>query len=203
MLQTYETTAGAEEILYQFGTLVALLNDQPGELAEYGPKLNLGDQRRVRLEYQWNQQPRRVVAVDADSGEQHWSHASKVAPLSLAADGDRVFFHDGEKMICLDRASGQQQWETLPIGRRGNNTMTMNFGPRLVVYGDIVLFAGGDRSMRAVDAATGKILWTKTSRPRRLRIARRPAGLGWNGLVSADHTRERFRCLYGTRPDDR
>jgi outer membrane protein assembly factor BamB len=160
LLQTYEATARTEEILHHGDGILALVNDQPAELSEFGPKLNLGDQRRVRLEYQWNRQARRVVAIQVSTGEQQWSYSSRVAPLSLATDAGRVFFHDGEKLVCLSRQDGEKLWETLPIGRRQNADMTMNFGPRLVVYGDIVLFAGGDRSMRAIDVTDGKILWT-------------------------------------------
>lgn len=160
VLHTYDGSAGAEEILLDDNMLVLLVNDRAGELADYGPQLNLGDQRRVRLNYQWNRQPRRVVAFDANTGQQAWSHESTVAPVSLATKGDRVFFHNGERLICLQRSSGKQLWETVPIGRRANVDMTMNFGPKLVVYDDLVLFAGGDRSMRAIDSSTGKIVWT-------------------------------------------
>ena len=37
--------------------------------------------------------------------------------------------------------------------------LTFNFGPRLVVYKDTVLYAGGDRKMVALDAASGEKLW--------------------------------------------
>ncbi len=37
--------------------------------------------------------------------------------------------------------------------------ITMNFAPNLVIYQDVVLFAGGDRSMRGISLEKGKELW--------------------------------------------
>ena len=141
-IRTYENTKTTEEILHVNGVLFLLVNPKQLELAEYKPKLNVGDQGRVAREFAWNEQPRNVMAVDAETGKLLWQKESKVAPLSLSADGERVYFHDGEKVVCLNGKDGKPVWSSEPASRRRN--VTFNFGPRLVVYKDVVLFAGGD-----------------------------------------------------------
>jgi len=81
-----------------------------------------------------------------------------VAPLTLAADGQHIYFHDGEKVICLNRKNGDEVWSSEPVARR--SPIPTCFGPTLVVYQDVVLFSGGNRSMTALSAQTGKTLWT-------------------------------------------
>jgi len=65
--------------------------------------------------------------------------------------------------------------------------MPVCFGPRLIVYQDVVLFAGGDRSMTALSAQTGKTFWTgKHARsghqsPEDLLVV---DGLVWSGAIA-------------------
>ncbi|MDP6467383.1 MAG: PQQ-binding-like beta-propeller repeat protein [Pirellulaceae bacterium] len=159
VVQTLEATRPTEEFIVSNGTVLALVNKGKFDTGGFTPAFNTGDQKRVREErkFHWNQLPREVVAMDAATGEQRWKLQSKVAPLTLAADDDRVYFHDDQKVVCLDRQSGKPQWDSAPAGRRKD--VTMNFGPKLVVHDGILLFAGGDRLMHAVDASTGKPLW--------------------------------------------
>lgn len=156
ILDTYEATDPTEEMVYQNGTLFALVNPGESDLTRYGPKLNTGDQGRVAREHRWNEKPRKIVAVQPN-GELLWQHNSVVVPLTLAADEQRAFFHDGTKLVCLDRRTGDVNWTSVPVDRR--QRITFNFGPKLVLYNDVVLFAGGDRKMRGLDIETGKQLW--------------------------------------------
>lgn len=156
ILDTYGETKPTEEVVYEGGTLFALVNPGESDLTRYGPKLNTGDQGRVAREHRWNEKVRRIVAVQPN-GDVLWKHDSVVVPLTLAANAERVFFHDGRKLICLDRNTGESVWTSVPVDRR--QRITFNFGPKLVVYDDVVLFAGGDRKMRGLDIATGKQLW--------------------------------------------
>ena len=158
VLQTYEGTKTTEEVITRDGIHYLLVNDGDTEVAKYAPGLNLGDQRRVATEFQWNGKPRTVMAVEAKSGRILWRYKSSVAPLTLTAQQDRVLFHDGEKVVCLDKTSGKAAWSSVPAPRRSN--VTMNFGPKLVLYKDVVLYAGGDRKMQVFELKTGKQLWT-------------------------------------------
>lgn len=156
ILATYEETKPTEEMVYEGGVLFAVVNPGESDLTRYGPKLNTGDQGRVAREHRWNEKARRVVAVKPD-GDVLWAVNSVVVPLTLAADGERVLFHDGKKLICLNRDTGEQIWTSVPVDRR--QRITFNFGPKLVIHHDVVLFAGGDRKMRALNIENGEQLW--------------------------------------------
>ena len=158
VLHTYAGTKPTEEVLWHDGKLFALVNSGAYSTSDYEVQLNLGDQARVRTAYLWNEQPREIVAVDPTTTSVVWQAKSPVAPLTMAVDSASVFFHTGEKLACLDRDTGQEKWVSAAVGRRPN--VTMNFGPKLLVNQGVVLFAGGDRSMRAFDAESGKPMWT-------------------------------------------
>ena len=81
-----------------------------------------------------------------------------MAQSTLAVDGRSAYLYDGEKVVCLDRNSGQPRWKSEPLASRNLNHT--GYTPNLVVYEDVVLFAGGDRTMTALSAETGKSLWT-------------------------------------------
>ncbi|MDH3583072.1 MAG: PQQ-binding-like beta-propeller repeat protein [Phycisphaerae bacterium] len=157
-LRTYKGSDGAEEVIHLDGVIVVAARDGPWELHDYAPKAGqVGDQARAAKESRWNQKPRRLMAFDAASGRLLWQKQTIVAPLTLAAGGDQVVFHDNEKVVCVDRVSGAQKWASTPAPRRSN--MTFNFGPKLVVYKNVVLYAGGDRKMRALKLGSGEQLW--------------------------------------------
>ncbi|MCH7726006.1 MAG: PQQ-binding-like beta-propeller repeat protein, partial [Planctomycetes bacterium] len=157
-LRTYKETAATEELILDNGKLFLLVNKGASRLSDFAPVHNLGDQRRIREEFHWNKKPRQVMAVNADTGETLWKHESIVAPLTLASKDDRVFYHDGERLVCRNGTSGEQLWATEPIARRAS--ITFNFGPKLVIYKNVALFAGGDRTMRALAVDSGKELWS-------------------------------------------
>jgi len=159
VVRVVDESQPTEEMVVSGGALLLVVNRGAYEASDYAPAFNTGDQARVRTDAQfhWNRQPRELVAVNGDSGEVLWRHAGIIAPLTLSAEEGRVFFHDAEKLVCLDRANGQELWTSEPAGHREN--VTLNFGPRLVVHNHVVLFAGGDRQMVALDARTGQTLW--------------------------------------------
>jgi hypothetical protein len=68
IVKTYDGTRAAEEILVSGGTLFALVNEGEMELSNYAPKLSVGDQKRVAMEFVWNRKPRRIAAIDAAGG---------------------------------------------------------------------------------------------------------------------------------------
>lgn len=117
----------------------------------------------MATEFVWNEKPREVMAVDAATGKQLWSHTSKVAPLTLCANDKRVVFHDGDRIVCLNPENGEQLWATEPAARR--KSIQFNFGPRLVLHEPFVLYAGGDGKMRAYDAADGNMRWESEHAP--------------------------------------
>ncbi len=156
-LHTLAGSEGTEELIVKDGTVYLMAMKDQAALDDFLPQLNTGDQGRVAARYKWNEIPRVVMAFDVATGKEKWKMVSKVAPLTLTADGERVFFHDGEKVMCLSGESGEEVWTGPPADRR--DQVTFNFGPKMVVYKDLVLFAGGDRKVHTYEAATGKELW--------------------------------------------
>ena len=157
LLQTYETTKGAEEILNVNGVLYVLVNRKKWALDDFAPKFNTGDQQRVETEFDWDEQPRELQAIESATGKVLWTRSGTYAPLSIAVDGQKLVFHDGEKIVSLDAKTGGQLWATAPAARR--QLFEYNFGPRLILHSNLVLYAGGDGAMKSFDAASGKELW--------------------------------------------
>jgi outer membrane protein assembly factor BamB len=186
-IRTYAGTANTEEVIVSDGVVFALVNDNPSKWPAYRQKFPYvwNNSNHANKDWAWDEQQRRVCAIEADTGEVLWRKEATVAPLSLAADSQGVYFHDGEKLICLNRGNGVEKWSSEPIGRR--KTIPVCFGPRLVVWRDVVVFAGGDRSMTAVSAQSGKTLWTAQhprsghQSPEDLLIV---DGLVWSGAIA-------------------
>lgn len=156
ILRTYENTGATEEVIVSDGVLFLLVNKGKMELSKFAPVLNVGDQQRVGKDFLWNEGKRQIMAVDAKSGKLLWKKESRVSPITLCADNERVLFHNGTKLVCLNRNTGKENW-TAPASRRSR--MNFNFGPKIVIYKDVVLYAGGDRKMKAFSVDKGKELW--------------------------------------------
>lgn len=156
-LRTYEGSDATEEIIHVNGLLFLVVRKGKAELADYAPVHGrVGDQADAR-EMFWNEEPRVLMAFDAATGKQLWAKQSKISPLTLAAQGDHVYYHDGEHIVAVHQNSGEATWTSDPVTRR--QSFTFNFGPRLVAWNDVVLYAGGDGKMISLDAADGKRLW--------------------------------------------
>jgi len=158
LLRTLSETEPAEEMILSAGILVALVN--PNTAAD----LRRGAGQNMRL-----------VAVDPDSGKTLWKHpAALIMPLTLAADGKQVVYHDGKAIVSLDLRTGAHRWTSTPTGQKiayhdqansdrpGAEPSTIvlapQFAPTLILYGDVVAFAGG-RRLVVVSAANGTELW--------------------------------------------
>lgn len=157
-LRTYEGSAATEEVILSNGILFTVSRKGPGERDSYAPANGrVGDQAKVGQEFFWNEEPRVIMAFEAATGKQLWARQTRISPLTLAADQQRVYYHDGESLTALDPQTGNLIWASEPVTRR--RQFTFNFGPRLVVWQDVVLYAGGDGKMISVDSASGKQLW--------------------------------------------
>ncbi len=191
-IRVYEGTKGTEEVLHVDGVLFLLVNTRPWALEDFAPKLNTGDQKRVETEFNWDEQPRQLQAVDASTGRLLWKKEGKYAPITLASDGKRIVFHDGEKLVCLDAKTGAQTWSDTATKRK---LFEYNYGPRIVLEGDVVLYAGGDGAMKGLDANTGKELWKAPHNksgyrsPEDLIVA---GGLVWNAPTTSGNMSGEF-----------
>jgi len=114
-----------------------------------------------------------VTAFDADSGERLWQFFTD-GPVRLApaAAGDQVFIaSDDGCLVCLDATAGTLRWRCRggPDARKhlGNERLVSLWPARggPVIVGDGVYFAAGiwpvmGVFVHAVDARTGKAIWT-------------------------------------------
>ncbi len=158
VLVTYEDTDATEEIIHTDGLLFLVVRKGKAELADYAPANGrVGDQAAVK-ELFWNEEPRVLMAFEAATGKKLWAKQTKISPLTLAADGSQLYYHDGSRVATLNKYSGELAWESEEVTRR--TSFTFNFGPRLVIHDGVLLYAGGDGKMASFDSKSGKQLWT-------------------------------------------
>jgi outer membrane protein assembly factor BamB len=163
-LATYEGTEFTEEILHSDGSLFLLRNNESMNPAEYHPKLMVcwDEKNRTLQESEGlllTPKVRKLVSLDAKSGEIAWRIDTPIEPLTLTVDEQNVYFHNWKRIVCLDRETGEKKWESPEVSPREN--MGYVYGPTLVAYGDVVLFADGRRQRKifSVSKKDGKLLW--------------------------------------------
>jgi len=165
----YEGTERTDEILASEGRLYLL----------QGAEINREKYRSERKVEQpwWTGEMSAIKAVEMENGQACWSRKSPVLPLTLAVAEGGVFFHDGGRILRWDAKTGEDDWASEPILRI--DPVMSFFAPTLVVRQGVVLFAGGEESglvkstggatksdtLTALDADTGKLLWTAEHPP--------------------------------------
>ncbi len=192
-LQEYEGTEDTEEILVHGDLLLALVNRTPVDPeADLAVDPEEGGSRDSRTTYspamarawagirspRWSHGERAILAFDAATGQRLWKHEGSVLPLTLATDGERIYFHDNRRVIALNRNGGQIAWSSDPLevwrGLHGQGIQSW-FAPSLLVEDGVVVIAGGEKmhmsymgwgsddigedTMTGLDAATGEKLW--------------------------------------------
>lgn len=158
VVHEFAKSAAGEELVVEGDHLFAVVNEGELQVGKFKPEFNTGDQGRVAKEWRWDTKPRFVAAFDVKTGQPLWRFKSPVTPLTMSVNDTHVVFDNGERIIALKRDSGEVAWQSDAVSRR--SAITANFGPRLVLWKDVVLFAGGDRKMHGYQLATGKHLWT-------------------------------------------
>ena len=193
-LREYPKTAGAEEIIVAGGVLMALVNRTPVDYkADLAGDSEKGRSRDRRTTYspqmariwagirskRWSHGDRIIRAFPAGGDKQVWEHPGAVIPLTLAADAEQVYFHDGDNIVALKLSTGKAQWKSKPVpvwkGLDGRGLQSW-FAPTLVARDGKVFFAGGEKihmsymgwgskdigedTMTALSAKTGEKLWT-------------------------------------------
>ncbi|MBT3202376.1 MAG: PQQ-binding-like beta-propeller repeat protein, partial [Phycisphaerales bacterium] len=165
-LRTFEGSAGSEGIIVSDGVLFA--NVIAGLKADvFKPKKPFvwDEAARAREIGKWTAgaKKQQIAAYNVKTGKELWRKDYPVALLTLAADAKWVYFCDGLKIICLDRANGQKRWESKEVGRV--TKIISSAAPTLVVYKDVVFSLIGN-SIVALNGETGKELWRDKRHPR-------------------------------------
>ncbi len=169
-LRTYADTAGAEEIILGGDFLLVVAGRPAAEQMAVDPA------RRGKTPYP---NKKAVVAVRTETGETAWRRPEQEGagfmPLTLAADERQALVQDGNGIVCLDLRTGEERWNTADAeaadaGGRPNAGSRKSKGrpagwsvATLVIYDDVVLWAGGAR-LRALSADNGETLWECPSR---------------------------------------
>ena len=133
----------------------------------------------------WKGTARKILAYEVASGRSLWQADAPVAPCSLAADAKRIVFHDGQKLICIDRRDGTRFWESEPTPTA--LPVHTNTGPRVLIYKDVVLLAGNTGKMSGWATKDGKKIWEQKHRPsghQSLKDLFVVEGLAWTGSIA-------------------
>lgn len=192
LIREYPETKGTEEIILRNGTLYALVNPEADRLNKEFAVQAQSDQKRVETEFNWDGKPRILHAIAADTGKVLWKKEDRIAPITLSLDDKRAVYYNGDGLACLDIKTGETKFADTPTKRRA--LYEFNFAPRVLLHDDVILYAGGDGSQKAVNADTGKDLWVAPHEksgyrsPEDLIVAQ---GLVWNaGTLQGNQTGE-------------
>jgi len=169
LVRTYAGTRVTEEFVLCGRMLFAIVTDRVREPDDRTPML----MRQHARDWPRGAPPTKILAIDKRTGKQLWARDQQVRQMTLAADRDRVCFHDGKKLVALSARTGAPLWESGPIPTAPDRYSAW-FGATLVLHKDVVLFAGGEKvashrggadTMTAVSATDGKTLWTAPHPP--------------------------------------
>ena len=164
-IRTYDQTKGTEEIVLADGVLFVVVDPDKEPFRYQHETSSRGKERdRANRAFGWSKQSptRLVMAVSADTGKVLWEHRNRIAPLTLAVAGQRVFFFDGEHVVALNRSNGKEQW----VSEKAGDWVVpaTGYAPRLIL-GDatVVLSTKGPRlkggRLVGLSPEDGEILW--------------------------------------------
>ncbi len=107
-----------------------------------------------------------IVAADPKTGGIVWKHEEqRYLPMSMAAAGGKLVYHNRNRFVCLETRTGNTAWSaTVP---RVKNYRWSN-GPTIMIARDRVLIGGGG-GIDALDLATGTKAWSAKARGGSLR----------------------------------
>lgn len=192
VIRTYEGTKSTREVMVSKDTLFVVADDSPNNHEDYKQQGDTCWQEMIRVGRRrpWDdKKDRRILAIRAATGEIIWQKPSVIMPLSLAVAKQHVYFHDGEKIVCLHRLDGKELWHTEPVGRR--HPIPLSFAPTLVIYEDVVLFSGGLKLLTGFSTNDGKTLWT-AEHPRSGHQSPEDVlvidGLVWSGPIASSNS---------------
>lgn len=144
--KSYADTEGTEEILVEDGRLYLVVGDVVGQEAV---------DRAVRRGESIPPVQKRIVALEADSGELLWEKSGEdTADLyaqTLAVSGGNVVLQNTRALICLDADSGTERWrEERPSSTKRPAWST----PTVVIHDNVVISADRKAPEHVADSAT-------------------------------------------------
>ncbi|MBL7222062.1 MAG: PQQ-binding-like beta-propeller repeat protein, partial [Phycisphaerae bacterium] len=161
-LKTFEGTGHTEEIIVSDGQLFVTAHAKAPPEGKWQLKTVQcwTETRRSNNTRPWKWEagdPKKIIAIDIASGKVLWSKETTVAPITLGADKQRVVYHNGMNVVCLDRKSGKELW----VAQRTTKVQVqVKSAPNLVIYNDVVLFSAGPGQVSSISLKDGKTLWS-------------------------------------------
>ena len=164
VLRTFPGTDETSEIILSDDTLFLVIGRPEKTTENYTSTTTYVWDRaqEARTDWAWSKKPGQIMALDTKRGNAEWTKEYPVGPLSLSADAKAVYFYNGERLVSLDRKTGNENWQSDPMQTRKFDTA---YAPRLVVSDDVLVFSMGGESdfapgsMMALSAVDGKKLW--------------------------------------------
>ena len=162
-LRTYVETQTVEEFVCSKGILFMVVNPDRKPVDYKQENANCWTERnRASKRWGWDETIDELLAVDAKTSEVLWRNESKIVPLSVVTDGQRVVYHDGQAVVCLEHDTGEQLWRT-PVQR--SKLIPTGWSPSMILYKDVILYSGQQRVLVVLSARDGKELWTSKLHP--------------------------------------
>ncbi|HIQ20408.1 MAG TPA: methyltransferase domain-containing protein [Planctomycetes bacterium] len=165
-VRAYPDTATTVEVIVSDGVVFAVVDPQRKRCDYRQENANCWKERdRASVRWGWHrdQGTRRLKAFQAESGKLLWQREMPITPMTVAVNSRMVCFHDGRAVVALDRATGEELWKADTLEMKV--VPTGYSGPRLVLHRDLVLFSPRG-NIFAIDADTGKVVWTVKNKPR-------------------------------------
>ena len=184
-LDVFEGTLGTEEVVWHKGVLLLAVRKVTDQrvaeverwkelvVAKNSPvyKRETADPLVKRLRASEAKGQKTVLALDAESGRLLWQRSGpKVDRLranSLSAVADRVFYQNGNDLICLDLKTGAALW-------------SVGSAPLRTVCGDTVYCADG-KAVTARSVEDGNVRWTQDTAVTQIRDMFVAGGSLWVG----------------------
>ncbi len=181
IVRTYDQTANAEEIVLAGATLLVLTGSPQAAQAEIDPA------RRGKAT---GPKFKTLYAIDPETGKTLWKWSdtdAPIMPVTLAAADGRAYVEAGGGVICFEVSSGKQVWtwnvtqasaepKAAPAAakdkgkskgkRRGKSSGKRKAGipPATLVISDGVVLLADAGKLQALDAGTGKPMWSGSAR---------------------------------------
>jgi outer membrane protein assembly factor BamB len=164
-LATCESSERTREIVVVDDTALLVVGHEKSRLPEFRRVGTYvwSNTKASNERWGWNGANRSIVACDAVSGKLRWQIESPVAPCSLAANTTSIVLHNGERLLCLDRRTGETQWEAEDTALK--LPVHSNTGPRVLIYEDMVLLAANDGKVSGWTLADGQKVWEQLQKP--------------------------------------
>jgi len=154
-------TDGAEEIVVDGNRLILVKREWLSKGRFPG---HTGSRHRLQP-FAWTLKGGRqsVMVLDIDTRKLLWERATPVAPLGLGARDGQVYVFDGERVLSLRTASGEETWTSPQICKRNpytpNNASSLICGETRIMVGSITGHAAQNSTMVALSAEDGSIVW--------------------------------------------